>query len=341
MPPPSTLGGPTAGGPTTEQNGHPSWWCWAGACCALPAVALTLLRLAGSDRQSVVQIVSFAPFAIPVYLVAVALTVLGLLIHRRRRWLAPLSVLVLGLSLQMSWLAPLYLGATPGTAAGAEPFAVMTANLELGTGEIDDVVAAVNAHHVELLVAEEVTDQALAELQAGLGADFPYSAGSGGPPGSGTGTMIFARTPITDVTPIATTLESWAFTWAGRRVLAVHPAFSSDPDGWRQDYQLLSEAVATEHPSLMLGDFNATGDHAALRRLESSGLQDAAVVANSGWHPTWPANGAVRVLGIPVPAVVAIDHVLLADSLTALDVEVAEIGRTDHHAVIARLADRE
>lgn len=80
-----------------------------------------------------------------------------------------------------------------------------------------------------------------------------------------------------------------------------------------------------------MGDFNATLDHRPLREL---GLRDAAETTNRGWWPTWPDNGTVDVVGIPVPRLFAIDHVLLRDGLTATAVDHASVAGTDHRAVI-------
>ena len=54
---------------------------------------------------------------------------------------------------------------------------------------------------------------------------------------------------------------------------------------------------------VLLGDFNATLDHAPLRRLLGTGYRDAADVRGAGFTPTWPYDGK------PVPGV-TLDHVL-------------------------------
>ena len=41
---------------------------------------------------------------------------------------------------------------------------------------------------------------------------------------------------------------------------------------------------------LVVGDLNATPDHAPIRELADAGWRDAAELANEGWLPTWPAQ---------------------------------------------------
>ena len=56
-------------------------------------------------------------------------------------------------------------------------------------------------------------------------------------------------------------------------------------------------------PRVLAGDFNATLDHAELRRLLDRGYRDAAEQAGVALRPTWPA-------GKSLPTLVTIDHVL-------------------------------
>jgi endonuclease/exonuclease/phosphatase family metal-dependent hydrolase len=82
-------------------------------------------------------------------------------------------------------------------------------------------------------------------------------------------------------------------------------------------------------PRLLLGDFNATLDHAALRRLIGSGYRDAADAVGAGLRPTWPAD---------VVPVVTLDHVLVDSRIGVRSVTVHAVPGTDHRAVVAVLA---
>jgi len=104
--------------------------------------------------------------------------------------------------------------------------------------------------------------------------------------------------------------------------------------------ELASAAVAASGPTLVAGDFNATLDHQPMRELDGRGFQDAAALANSGWQPTWPASDEVSILGVPVPAMLQLDHVVVDDAFGVVDTEAVSIRGTDHRAVVATLALR-
>ncbi len=94
--------------------------------------------------------------------------------------------------------------------------------------------------------------------------------------------------------------------------------------------------AAREHDvDAVLGDLNATLDHAPLRRLVDAGWRDAVELANGGFLPTWPSHGEYS----PFPGpVVAIDHVMVDDGLTVTEVDTVDIPGTDHRGVVATLA---
>lgn len=88
---------------------------------------------------------------------------------------------------------------------------------------------------------------------------------------------------------------------------------------------------------MMVGDFNATRDHATFRRLLDTGLEDSARQANSGWQPTWPVATSRPVLGIRLPfALVTIDHVLVTAGFAALSTQTHTVAGSDHVALLAR-----
>jgi len=89
---------------------------------------------------------------------------------------------------------------------------------------------------------------------------------------------------------------------------------------------------------MIVGDFNATMDHAPLRELVGRGYDDAATEARSGWQPTWPSAGEVSRFGVPVPSMIPIDHVFLSVGLRALSTESITVDGTDHRALVASVA---
>lgn len=310
------------------------WLVGLGA--GLPAVVITLARLVDLTWwRPTVMLQAFTPLAAPAYVVVGLLLVVALLRTRRRWLLAAIALAVAGLVLHLAWAAPMVLGSTPAAARGGQRLTVMTSNIHLGGGDATDIARAVKAHDVDLLAVEEISPAALTRLeQSGALARLPYRAG--GAEYGGAGTMVFSRTPITGLTRIDTTLDSWEFSVDGWRVMAVHPASPVSPD-WGPELDLLTSTAARERPDLMLGDFNATLDHRPFRHLLSTGLSDSAQLTNAGWQPTWPADGYA---GLPLPPGAAIDHVLVGARLTALTTSAVHIGDTDHKALVAVVATR-
>ena len=316
------------------------FWLAVG-CLLLLALVLTLLRLLELDGGWWVRGVAFTPLAVPLYAAA-----LVLLVGRRLVGGRPGTALVLlplaGLALHAVWLAPLFTGANPPPAADAETVTVMTANLLRGQADVAGLVAEASRREVDLLAVEEVTDEALAKMvAAGVDEVFAYR---GGRSGYGVrGTMLFSRTPVDDVVPIATAMTSFTATveldagpW---RVAVVHPRPPYDStDEWHQDHALVFEAVQDLDADLVIGDFNAGPDHEPMLRLAGAGWRDVAEVANEGWQPTWPADGVEPVTDLPSPRLVQIDHVLVGRRIAALGSERVRIGGSDHSAVVARVA---
>ena len=81
----------------------------------------------------------------------------------------------------------------------------------------------------------------------------------------------------------------------------------------------------------MIGDFNATLDHAAFRDVVGSGYADAAETLGDGFAATWRANGE------HLPPLFVIDHVLADERIGIRDFSTHEISDTDHKAVYAEL----
>src|SRR5664279_1370340 len=102
--------------------------------------------------------------------------------------------------------------------------------------------------------------------------------------------MVFSVYPLTHAERLDTPLGSWRVSVrrpAGSfELLAVHPRPPTDGSpGWAADHRVVQQAAVAQHgPVVLLGDFNATLDHAPMRDLLGSGFHDAAVQARSGWQ---------------------------------------------------------
>jgi endonuclease/exonuclease/phosphatase family metal-dependent hydrolase len=100
---------------------------------------------------------------------------------------------------------------------------------------------------------------------------------------------------------------------------------------WRGDLQDEPRADPNGAPRILLGDFNATLDHQALRELISHGYRDAADTDGAGLISTWGPYG-----NHPLPPI-TIDHVLVDRRFGVRDVQVHAVPRSDHRAVLASL----
>jgi endonuclease/exonuclease/phosphatase family metal-dependent hydrolase len=81
---------------------------------------------------------------------------------------------------------------------------------------------------------------------------------------------------------------------------------------------------------ILLGDFNATLDHQALRDVLDRGYVDSADAVGKALTPTWRRGGLM-------PPTVTIDHVLVDARVRVRDVGIHELSGSDHRSVTADL----
>ncbi|WP_127841367.1 endonuclease/exonuclease/phosphatase family protein [Actinomyces wuliandei] len=135
---------------------------------------------------------------------------------------------------------------------------------------------------------------------------------------------------------------------AGRGMVVLEPVDGSGPvitgvhtyppvpglmGEWRSSLTTVA-ALCQDPPEglVMVGDFNATRDHALLRDLH--GCTSAGEQAGIGGLATWPTHTGTRLLGA------TIDHVLVDTSAWAgQSGEVLTLPQTDHRAVVVRLGE--
>jgi endonuclease/exonuclease/phosphatase (EEP) superfamily protein YafD len=319
--------------------GRTVFWLVA-AALGLPALLLTVVRLVDSDVGAMIRVESFTPLAIPLYVVLVLMMAFGAVIRPgniRKQRAAGAVVALAGLALHGWWFAPQVSGDNPPPAAGASRITVMNANLFEGQGDAQDVVDAVRDNHVDVLVVEEITPDELARLDAaGLSTLLPNRAGEPDPDVAGT--MVFSNLQLGEPALLATQFQSYRVQVGSLTLLAVHPTAPVLPQAWRRDHDLIRAEAVDKDVDLIVGDMNATPDHDVMRELDDAGFRDAGELANNGWQPTWPANH-VSIFPL-LPALVRIDHVLLADTLASLGTHTVDIDGSDHLALIATVAAR-
>ena len=98
---------------------------------------------------------------------------------------------------------------------------------------------------------------------------------------------------------------------------------------WEQDLRLLPDP-APDVLHVLAGDFNATPDHAAFRRLLRRGWTDAARLTGRALRPTWSPMRS------PVPRL-TLDHVLVDPRVGVASLEVVHVPGTDHRALVTEL----
>jgi endonuclease/exonuclease/phosphatase (EEP) superfamily protein YafD len=310
--------------------------CIAGGALA-GSVVLSLLRLLTPDTYWFVLATSFAPYALPGFLVAA----LGFALLRPgteptlRRWLAGIVAgSVLGAGVHAALLLPAYAG---DHASGRPDLVVMTLNLRKGHADAVQAVALARSERARLVVLEEVTPKALRRFQAaGIARFLPYQAGRSGDGGSGT--VVFSAYPLDQVARVPLQHDGYRIAVAAPEpfwLVAVHVAQPLvGPGNWRADWSVLNQVVPalTGRPVLLVGDFNSTLDHRPVRTLLADGFSDAARSSDAGWQPTWPSTG----LGL-----IAIDHVLSRagsqGGYRAISTSTVHVAGSDHRALVARL----
>jgi endonuclease/exonuclease/phosphatase (EEP) superfamily protein YafD len=299
----------------------------------LPGLAWAVLRLGGWEQGPLVQVFAFTPYA------AVALLLPALIALVARRWLAAAVAVVSAAILAVCVLPRVLPDHNRGPTVGVE-LHVLTSNMLLGGADAATIVGLVRDHDVSVLAVQEFTPGAQQRLsEAGLDTLLPYSALQ--PEVGSTGSGLYSRFPITNG---GAHRNGGGFQQAygtiqppGATTIMVESAHPMSPyalsvlEDWRSDLDAEPRPNPDGPPIILLGDFNSTLDHAALRKLIARGYRDAADADGAGLIGTWgPYDGD------PIPPV-TIDHVLVDQRIGVRDVQAHRIPRSDHRSVLAAL----
>jgi endonuclease/exonuclease/phosphatase (EEP) superfamily protein YafD len=291
-----------------------------------PWLAFAVIRVGGLEEgYALVGAMALAPFAAASCWVPV---VVALVLRRR---LALLTAVAVAVALLLC-VGPRALGGPDDDLPGGRPLSVMTANLRFGLADPRTVLDLVRTHDVELLSLQELTPEAMRRLDAmGLAERFPYRAldARGGAQGTGLLSRYPLRDARTGIPPTGNAMPEATVLVPGARPLrakAVHPVAPSPDRGvgrWEADLASLPAAGAGP-PRLLLGDFNATLDHARMRAVLDRGYRDAAEVLGDGIHGSY--------------WVIQIDHVLLDERLRTTAAAFHTVPGSDHAALTATLS---
>ncbi|MGW0812496.1 endonuclease/exonuclease/phosphatase family protein [Streptomyces viridiviolaceus] len=301
-------------------------WC-AGLLFAGVSVIVGC-RVADSDGITPVpQLLAFLPWLL-------VPTGAGLLLTLLARWWtgAVWGVALLGL---LAWFIEPY-GKT-GEPAGP-PVAevrVLTSNVEFGQGT-SSLIAAVGREKPDILFVQECEYTCDAALRRELAADYPHRRAVEG--GGSEGSVILSRFPLEAGPGVPATMGMPGAVADVRghavRLQLAHP-MPPLPDQvglWRDELDALRDVAAedTGTPTVLAGDFNASQDHAAFRRILDTGLRDAARLAGADRTPSWPSRTAPT-LGVQI------DHVLVSEDFAAHRARFLDLADTDHRALVVDL----
>jgi endonuclease/exonuclease/phosphatase (EEP) superfamily protein YafD len=277
-----------------------------------------------------IQLISFTP-----YVAGFALLVPPLALVLRRWPAAAVSGLV-AIVLAAGVLPRAFADGGPVPAGPA--LRVLSANLMVGAADPAGIVALVRDNRVDLLALQEYTPEVEKALEAaGLPALLPNR--SSHPLEWFGGSAVYSRFPLHDdgvrLNPYefgqaqATVTVPGSAPFAVESVHATAPSSSRVTDGWARSLANEPPATPNGRVRVLLGDFNTTLDHVALRRLLDTGYRDAADVTGDGLTMTWPYDKLF-------PRV-ALDHVLADRRVGVRQVAVRPIPGSDHRAVFAEL----
>lgn len=270
------------------------------------------------------------------------------LVRRRRRragalrWPLVLTVVALGLVVAQASLLTSAIGwhGSRAAPAGTTTLRIVSANVLVDNTQIDELADELVATDADIIVLQEVTVEHAATLAASpLWGDYAYRLIDPHP--GFHGSAIFSRYAFQSGGPIdvagSPMIEATIRTPAGPvRLVDVHPVAPIDTENariWgRQFMELALLAGKEKTPLILAGDFNATLDHAPLRRLVNTGLRDAFVESGSGFGATWPRWDSL------IPPVMRLDHVLVSHQITVMSITDQKSAGSDHRRLLVELA---
>lgn len=323
---------------------HLAWADGFGLATLSVVVACRALDIDG--RTPVPQLLAFLPWLL-------VPAVLGLVLAVIARWRVGMvwAVAVLAAT---GWYVQPY-----GPGGDAEPagrvvgrVSVLTSNVEFGSAT-RDLIDVIGREKPNLVFVQECDGACSRALDAGLpDASYPYRevVASNGPKGS----AIYSEYRLRLAPGIAGALAMPGAVALvhGRpvRLQLVHPLppVPGNVHRWNAELEAIRDYAADgrDRPTLLAGDFNASQDHAAFRRiLDAGGLRDSAALGGAFRTPSWPADSP-RIgtqlgertgarIGTQVGA--QIDHVLVSDDFSVRSADFFTLRNTDHRALLVGL----
>jgi endonuclease/exonuclease/phosphatase (EEP) superfamily protein YafD len=225
----------------------------------------------------------------------------------------------------------------PTTAAAGADLVILSANVLHGRADAGDLAALIAREAPDVVVLPEAgTDfrDKLMPLLAGLGYRSWVSTAPGVPDGPSVVLLVADRAGDVQVR-VGTGmrmphLEATGGALGERRLFAVHttaPTGRGRTAWWQAEIELIGRWCGGPVAPIVVGDLNATLDHAPLRAARG-GCRSAAAGTGRGLVGTFPA-ALPRWLGIQI------DHVLVPAGARTTRFAVFDVAGTDHRAVLA------
>ncbi|MER7050965.1 endonuclease/exonuclease/phosphatase family protein [Streptomyces sp. NPDC000351] len=316
--------------PTARRTGRRFGdWC-AGLLFAGVSVVVGC-RVADTDGLTPVpQLLAFLPWLL-------VPTGAGLLLTLLARWWtgAVWGVALLG---ALAWFIEPYGKTGDPVGLPVAELSVLTSNVEFGqaTGEL---ISTVRREKPDIVFVQECEYTCAAALRRDLAADYPHRQAVEG--GGSEGSVILSAFPLKATSGVPGTMGMPGAVAevrghaVGLQLAHPMPPLPDQVGLWREELDALRDVAArsTEGngtPTILAGDFNASQDHAAFRRILDTGMRDAARLDGADRTVTWPARTA--------PAFgVQIDHVLVSEDFTARRARFLDLADTDHRALLVDL----
>ena len=324
---------------------------WLATAVILPAMLLRMLPNSLDGKRYIPLIVALMPW-LGLLSLAIAIAALAIRAIGGRALLAIVSVVCVVIQIGWHWgfLRPRQIvsgtarTAISRTVSGGLPDTsdryarIMTLNTKEGAADASQIVGAVKDEHVEILALQEVSVGLINRLaDAGIARYLPYSVAAQQTwHDNGGVNVLYSAAPMEDVKTNLIPVESSSIPaatidFAGRKVRfgSVHP-FSPRPRNqglWNKSLDSIAQLRMYPNLYVLMGDFNATWDHASFRYLLGDRFLDSGEQAGEGVHMTYPA----------VLPIAEIDHIVHDRGMNVGDLETKRIFGSDHRALLATL----
>ncbi|WP_413092639.1 endonuclease/exonuclease/phosphatase family protein [Streptomyces phaeochromogenes] len=293
-------------------------------------------RIADTDGITPVpQLLAFLPWLL-------APTTVALLFAAFTRWRLGL-VWSLAVLAALAWYIEPYGKTSQPKGAPVAELRVLTSNVEFGQAT-DELIDAIREQRPDLVFVQECEYGCEEKLEQAFGkgngkgdkGSYPYRQAVEG--AGSDGSVILSRHPLKPAAGIPATMGMPGATADVNgheiRLQLAHPMppLPTELSTWREELSDLRDYAATNRtrPTLLAGDFNASQDHAAFRRILDAGFADAARLTGDARTPSWPARTAP-------PLGAQIDHVLVSRDFAANRARFLDLGNTDHRTLVVDL----